>query len=48
MADVNPALVKNRAILVFQDFRRHEDLAMNGKGQIFQVFDHKLAIVVAV
>ena len=47
VADVDPALVEDRAVLVLQDFRRDEHLAVDLEGQVLQVLDHE-AVAVAV
>src|SRR6185295_13303212 len=46
VADIDPALVEDRAVLVFQDVRRDEDAAMDRERQVLQVLDDELAVAV--
>ena len=48
VADINPALVEDRAVLVLQDFRRDEHLAVDRKRQILEILDDVLAVAVGV
>ena len=48
VADIDPALVEDRAVLVLQDFRRDEHLAVDRERQVLQVLDDEPAVAVGV
>ncbi len=46
VADIDPALVEDRAVLVLQNLRRDEHAAMDRERQVLQVLDDELAVAV--
>src|SRR4029079_14452894 len=48
VADIDPALVEDGAVLVLEDFRRDEHLAVDLERQVLQVLDYQTAVAVAV